>query len=433
LLTADLVHTRRRGDRLTVVPLAPADRTRACELAAMYLDLARAHLGATRGALLEAWRAVAVRPSEQRLARGLLKLVLDRCEFEEGAGLDPAALRDELFSAAALARRTAWADLGSAPGGPSPESSATLPASCQGTTANGFDRAGLLTAAAARRGVAIEDVEKALYADLSDAHLVHAFQAVSADALVDSYDLAQVQAVLLRAVKVTATVRGGPAAYRYLFRRLKFLRLLHRIHRLPERRGGLPGGYAVEIDGPYALFESVTRYGLQLALAFPAIAACSEWALAADLRWGRDASALRFELRGETSAPVGTTEDGPREEVAALLDQLRAADTPWHAAVSAAVLDLPGAGLCVPDLELTHSRTGQTVYLEVLGFWSREAVWKRIELVERGLPYHLVFAVSKRLRVSEQALGDQHPAALYVYGKTMSARAVLERVEAAIK
>jgi predicted nuclease of restriction endonuclease-like RecB superfamily len=445
LLTADLVHTRRRGDRLTVVPLAPADLTRARELAATYLDLARAHLGATRGALLEAWRAVVVRPNEQRLARGLLKLVLDRCEFEEGAGLDPAALRDELFSAAALARRTAWADLGPTPGDPAPGN----PTARQGTTltptlspgdgkeggrgAIGFDRAGLLAAAAARRGVAVEDVEKALYADLSDAHLVRAFQAVSADALVESYDLAQVQAVLLRAVKVTATVRASPAAYRYLFRRLKFLRLLHRIHRLPERRGGLSGGYAVEIDGPYALFESVTRYGLQLALAFPAIAACSEWALAADLRWGRDASALRFELHGETSAPAGTPEEGLREEVAALLDQLRAADTHWHAAVSAAVLDLPGAGLCVPDLELTHSRTGQTVYLEVLGFWSREAVWKRIELVERGLPYHLVFAVSKRLRVSEEALGDQHPAALYVYGKTMSARAVLERVEAAIK
>jgi uncharacterized protein len=408
LLTADLVHTRRRGDRLTVVPLGEVDRSRARELAATYLDLARAHLGATRGALLEACRAVVVGPREQRLARGLLKLVLDRCQFEEGGGLDPAALRDELFSAAAVARRSE-------------------------TLGQGFDRAALLAATAAHHQVTVEEVERALYSDLPDAHLVREFQGVSPDGLVEGYDLAQVQAVLLRAVKVTATVRAAPAAYRYLFRRLKFLRLLHRIHRLPERRGGLPGGYAVEIDGPFALFESVTKYGLQLALAFPAIAACAEWALAADLRWGREARPLRFELRGETSTPLATPEDGLPEEVAALLGQLRATDTPWRAAVSATVLDLPGAGLCVPDLELTHSGSGKTVYLEVLGFWSREAVWKRVELVERGLPYPLVFAVSKRLRVSEEALGDQHPAALYVYSKTMSARAVLERVEAAIR
>jgi predicted nuclease of restriction endonuclease-like RecB superfamily len=106
-------------------------------------------------------------------------------------------------------------------------------------------------------------------------------------------------------------------------------------------------------------------------------------------------------------------------------------DTTWRAAVSGAVLDLPGVGLCVPDLELTHTETGQKVYLEVLGFWSREAVWKRVELVERGLGQPIVFAVSKHLRVSEEALGDQHPGGLYVYSRTMSARAVLERVEEA--
>jgi predicted nuclease of restriction endonuclease-like RecB superfamily len=340
-----------------------------------------------------------VGPREQRLARGLLKLVLDRCQFEEGAALDPPALREELFSAAAEARRAA------AP----------------------FDRQALIAAAAERRGISSDDVERALYADLPDAHLLRQFEAVSAEALVDGYDLAQVQAVLLRAVKVTATVRAAPAAYRALFRRLKFLRLLHRIHRLPEGRGGLPAGYAVEIDGPYALFESVTKYGLQLALAFPAIAACDRWALAADLRWGREARPLRLELEG--SATGAQPEDALPDEVAVLLDQLRAAETPWRAAVSDAVLDLPGVGLCVPDLELR--RDGQRVYVEVLGFWSRDAVWKRVELVERGLPYPLVFAVSKRLRVSEEALGDQHPSALYVYGKTMSARALLERVEAA--
>jgi uncharacterized protein len=407
LLTADLVHTRRRGDRLTVVPLAERDRTRARELAAAYLDLGRAHVGLTRGALLEACRAVAASARERRLARGLLKLVLDRCRFEEGTALEPAALRAELFTAAAEARRNE-------------------------STRDGFDRTTLVAAAAARRGVSADEIERALYADLPDAHLLREFDALSPEALVTSYELAQVQAVLLRAVKVTATVRGGPAAYRYLFRRLKFLRLLHRIHRLPERRGGLPGGYAVEIDGPYALFESVTRYGLQLALAFPAIAACTDWAVAADLRWGREGRPLRFELAGRTASPPGR-EDALPDEVGALLAELRAADTPWRAGPSAAVLDLPGAGLCIPDLELTHATSGQTVYLEVLGFWSRQAVWQRIELVERGLPYPLVFAVSKHLRVSEEALGDEHPAALYVYNRSMSARPVLERVAAAAR
>jgi hypothetical protein len=85
--------------------------------------------------------------------------------------------------------------------------------------------------------------------------------------------------------------------------------------------------------------------------------------------------------------------------------------------------------LCVPDLVFTHADSGECVYLEVLGFWSRPAVWRRVELVERGLPQRILFAVSQRLRVSEEALGDDVPGALFVYKRVLSARAILERVE----
>jgi predicted nuclease of restriction endonuclease-like RecB superfamily len=399
LLTADLVHVRRRNDQLSLVPLGPEDLQRAGELAQAYIGLAKAHVGLQRGAFLEACRGVTVSARDQRLAKGLHKLVLDRCTFEEDSGLDPAELRRDLFLRAAEARR-------------------------QGV----FDRDGLLAALAAERGATPETLAAALYADLPDAHLLKAFDAVSPESLAQSYPAAQVQAVLLRAVKVTALVRGSPAAYRFLFRRLKFLRLLHRIERLPDGKKG-PTGYRIEIDGPFALFESVTKYGLQLALAFPALAACEVWSLEAQVRWGRDTRPLRFLVRGEGG--TGDLEAGLPDEVAALLLQLREARTPWKAKVSDAVLELPGVGLCVPDLEL--HRAGKTVYLEVMGFWSRDAVWKRIELVKGGLPHRIVFAVSKHLRVSEEALGEEDAAALYVYSRAMSAKAVLEKVDRAAK
>jgi predicted nuclease of restriction endonuclease-like RecB superfamily len=402
LLTADLVHVRRRQDQLSLVPLGPEETARALALAAAYLGLARAHVGANRGALLEAFRGVAVGAREQKLAKGLAKLVLDRCAFEEGAEVDPPALRSELFLRAAEARR-------------------------QGT----LDRAALVGAVAAERGLVPQALEAALYADLPDAHLLRAFEATSPEGLVAGYEAAQVQAVLLRAVKVTATVRAAPAAYRQLFRRLKFLRLLHRIERLPEGKRGVPGGYRIEIDGPFALFESVTKYGLQLALAFPAIAACDQWALAADVRWGREARPLRFLLRGEGAPAGAAAEEALPDDVAALLAQLREADSDWRPRVSDAVLELPGVGLCVPDLELTRAGSGETVYLEALGFWSREAVWKRIELVNAGLPFPIVFALSKHLRVSEEVLDDDGAGVLYVYSRTMNAKAVLLRVERA--
>jgi uncharacterized protein len=396
-----MVHARRRGDRLLVVPLAPEDRPRALELAVAYLDLAGAHVGQTRGTLLEACRGVDVQPSEQRLARGLLKLVLDRCKFEESTGLDAVELRRTLFTRAAGARK-------------------------ESQNAE-FNRSHILTDEAAHRQCPVEDLEAALFADLPDAHNLCQAALPHPEALLDQHDLAQQQAVLLRAQSVTATVwNATPAATRALFRKLKFLRLLYRIEPLPKR-----AGTRLEIDGPYSLFESVTKYGLQLALALPSLMACDRWALEADVRWGKERRPLRFGLRGgqdSASQVTPSTDEQLPDEVAALLRDLGALPGPWRPEISQAILDLPGVGQCVPDLEFVHQETGQTVYLEVLGFWSRDAVWKRIELAQKGLPQPVLFAVSKHLRVSEAALDADLPAALYVYARTMSASTVMARI-----
>ena len=75
------------------------------------------------------------------------------------------------------------------------------------------------------------------------------------------------------------------------------------------------------------------------------------------------------------------------------------------------------------------SRRRQKIYFEVLGFWSREAVFRRVDLVRRGLSEKILFAVSSRLRVSEEVLEEDASGALYVYKGAMSARAVAERLE----
>ncbi len=396
MLTADLVNVRRKGRELCLIPLDAARRPRAIELAAAFLGLAEAHVGRSREELEEACRAVEVAPRERRLADGLCKLVEDRCQFAEDAGLDPEALRRDVFARASAARA--------------------------GDT---FDRAALLAAVAAERNLTPDVVERALYADLRGAHALQSVQPIGAEPLVDVYDLAQAQAVLLRAARVVVDVKcTTPGAYRALFHKLKFLRLLYTI----EPRSD--GGYRLEIDGPFSLFESVTKYGLQLALALPAIRACDEWMLEADLRWGKDRAPLVLRLDGRATAPA---DEPPRlaDEVVKLVDDLAAPGlaTPWRVTPSTDILQLPGAGLCVPDLVFTHAQSGECVYLEVLGFWSRPAVWRRVELVERGLPQRILFAVSQRLRVSEEALGDDLPGALFVYKRVMSARSILERVE----
>ena len=248
--------------------------------------------------------------------------------------------------------------------------------------------------------------------------------------LADGIELAQAQTVLLRAVKVTATVRARDAAtYRRLFRQLKFQRLLPTIAPLPD------GGYRVEIDGPFSLFQAVTRYGLQLGLALPSIAACERWTLDADVLWGAERRPARFHLEGasppDDARAVGATPplSAELEVFVAAFDKLA---SPWRVDRDPSVLDLPGVGLCVPDLAFERDDAGrpQRVHLEVLGFWSREAVWRRIDLVRAGLPHRILFAASRDLRVSEELLDDAATASLYVFTRVLSARAVLARLDA---
>ena len=403
MLTTDLVRVRRRAGRISPSPLREAERKRLRAVADAYVAAARACVGRTRGEFEAACDDVPSAATDYKLVKGLRKLVRDRCTFEVRDDVDPPALRRAVFAQAAAARR----DLDGAAV---------------------FDRDAVIGTVAARLDLAAENILDALFADLKANHVLTAFDAIDGPALMEAFEFAQQQAILLRAVRVAITFqRPDPGGLRLFFRRLKFHRLLYRATRLPD------DACRVEIDGPFSLFQSVTTYGLQLAMLLPVLPACgSGWELEADIRWGSGRQPLEFRLEGDPSAKAGGDDLRLPDEVARLRDRFDGMRTPWKVAVAHDLLDLPGVGLCVPDLVFTHDASDRRVYLEVLGYWSREAVWRRVDLVEAGLPQPIVFAVSSRLRVSEEVLDEDLPGRLYVYKGVMSARAVEELLDASL-
>lgn len=399
MLTSDLVRATARAGQLKVKLLAGAERERAKELAASYIELAAGSVGSAYHELKELWGAVELPPREIKLAAGLLKLVEDHCEFDAESAVDPRVLREALFALAAE-RRKALAE------------------------EERFERTALLAAAGAPHGLGADDVERVLYADLKSEHRLLKPPALNAESLVEIYDVAQLQAVLLRAVQVRAWIEcASVETYRDIFKKLKFRRLLFRI----EETAG--GGYRIDIDGPFSLFESVTKYGLQLALMLPALLGADKLKLEADVRWGKTKSELLFTLEQKrTATTAGEAASHVNEDVTALLQAFEKLGSVWQVAPAQHILDLPGVGLCVPDLRFEHP-SGAAVFLEVMGYWSRDAVWRRVELVEKGIGASVVFAVSSRLRVSEAVLEEHPSAALYVYKGALSARSVLERLD----
>jgi predicted nuclease of restriction endonuclease-like RecB superfamily len=402
MLSPEHVRARRKKDALELMPLTPALRARAVSIAREALGVAGSHTGEPRETVERAWAAIETKPSERRLADGLVKLVDDLCEFKMPEGFDPALLRRDVFSRATAMRREL------APG-------------------ERLDRVAVFAAAGAALGLDPNVVEQGLYEDLRSAQRLLGVATVSAEELVLRYDNAQLQAVLLRAVRVRADVHcATPDTYRALFHKLKFRQLLHRVTRLDE------GGYRIEIDGPMSLFGATTKYGLELALVVPALLACDRVDLTAELRWGKRRDALTFQLRhGAPAVPTASPAlPALRDEVQEILGSVNALSGVFRAELAGEILDMPGLGLCIPDLAFVHEPSGQRILCEVLGFWSRDAVFRRIELAKAGLAKKILFLASARLRVSEELFDGMEESALYVYKGKVNVRTLLRRLEA---
>jgi predicted nuclease of restriction endonuclease-like RecB superfamily len=398
MLTADLVTVQRRGDTLKIRAITDEQRSELLAAASAYLAILTTHVGKSQLELDKAWDEVESNPTSFKLMRGLRKLIEDRCTFAVPDDLDAPALRRAVFTLAA-ARRRDLAD------------------------GDHLDVQQILQEAAPQFADREGSREAWLFGDLKEQQVLAGFEPIEAPTLVASYEWAQKQAVLLRAVRVRVILHDrDTGGVRQLFRLLKFRRLLYSIQREGE-------GYAIEIDGPFSLFQAVTKYGLGLALLLPALDDCGPWSLDADVRWDKTTRVHRFHLEGGQNSPAPGRVHLP-DDVAALVSRVKKLGRGWSVAPSDAILDLPGLGLCIPDLVFRHGRSREPYYLEVMGFWSRDAVWRRVELVQAGLPHRILFAVSSRLRVSERVLDGELPGQLYVYKGTMMANEVLDRLDA---
>ena len=402
MISPELVRVRRRGRRLELVRLSGPARAEAEHLAEQIALALSAAVGRSEEEIAELLAEIERPASAEKLFAGLSKVVEDACEFEAPLELDAAELRSAVFQLAA-ARRKDQADAA-------------------------FDRDGVLAEVARERGLAVSAVEQALFSDLRGARLLVRAPALGAGEVLGRYELGQIQGVLLRAVRITLEVECiSPDAYRAFFRKLKFRRLLHRI----EPRSS--GGYKIEIDGPLCLFESVTKYGLSLAQLVPTLRECDKVELTAELRWGRAREALDFEVSFSGDAGLGPSP--VRDEVAGVIAAVSRLNEGWTAELASELFDVPGVGVVVPDLVLTDS-AGRTVHVEVMGYWSREAVFRRLDWMKagarpaQGQPVRLLLAVSSQLRVSPEAVPADAHGAIYVYKGAILARALLEQAKA---
>jgi predicted nuclease of restriction endonuclease-like RecB superfamily len=376
MLTSKLVRVRYARERIVPCYLDVSD-TAWQEVAERLLATFRGQEGRTRGALEQEVRETFGSDPAQLVHQGLAKLLDDRCEYEVVSGHPPEQLREAVFAAAAKKQL----------------------ASCQLLTTP-FDRDAVLQEVAAGLAMTPEAVDHGLFADLKSEQRLVRFKDISAEHLLQRYNVALAQAVLLRSTRVHVHIRGEPPQrYRQLLRLVKFHRLVCEMENSGE------GAYSLHLDGPLSLFTATQKYGLQLALFLPAVLRCRDYEVNAELRWGAQRKPKTFTLSPSDGLVSHYPDSGMYvpPELAMFVELFRKKIADWDIVEETNVFPL-GDGFWVPDFRLTQRGTGRTLFLEVLGFWRRSSVEKHLERLRQHADQPFLLAVSEQLHVDEASL-----------------------------
>lgn len=402
MLTGKLLRVRHQKQRVVPVYVSPKE-AQAVLQAERLLEVFRRSTGRRRAEVAEELADVIPEGPQGLLAAGLAHLLEERCTFQSPAAVSPEQLRKEVFTLAAQRRRQ-WA----AEGKP-------------------FDRQAVLAEVLQSSGLFADtgQIEEALFADLKSEQRIVAFDDISAERLLERYNVALAQGVLLRAVRLDIHLsRETPARFRQLYRAIKFHRLIVRI----STAG--PESYHLEVDGPLSLFCATQKYGLQLALFLPTLLHCACFQLQAQLRWSRGGRPARDKLFTLSSA------DGLRShlpdagmftppELEAFVQTFRSRISDWSIQSEPMPLQV-GDSLWVPDYRLVHRTTGREVYLEFFGFWRKTDLHRHYMRLHQAIPGRFILCVGDGLRVDEET-SEQWDAAVYRYKRTPLAEEVAQR------
>lgn len=256
------------------------------------------------------------------------------------------------------------------------------------------------TEAAVKQRIAAElgyaswaQLEPELFADVIEYHRLAEFTGFpSPAALLSRYNVAQVQAALLYATRLTIRARTD---FRRIITHAKLARLLHDIQ--CEQRGrALP--YIITLTGPASVLRETRRYGAAMAKFLPALLACRDWHASADLLIGHPPRRrfLELDARDGLNSPLP-----PAHEFDTSLEQSFATlwgDKPrngWHMTREGGVLHR-GQTVMVPDFRFQHN-DGRVAWLEIIGFWTPGYMQEKLRKLELFKDQPMLLAVAESL------------------------------------
>lgn len=327
---------------------APSGLGTASSLLAVYNEALTS--GMTRSALEQLSGSVISASPDEKLASGLNKLLLDRTEFAPAAELDYPAYRKELFSRSAELFKQGI--LSSPPSTETPD----------------------------------------IYGDLPAFEQVSAFEALAPEALLELYNLAQCQALLIYASHLELRLADPDvSALRKVMKAIKFFRLLAEFSKLKQN------GIKISVSGPYALFGPSVKYAISLAALLPVVVNLKKWSLEAVITFRERELKLKLDEKlGLHSAKRSFSSFVP-EEIRLYHRHFAEKSADWQIIGDTPFLDAGNQQIIFPDLSFASQESGKVIHLELFHRWHAGQLNSRLELLKQHPELPLILGIDRAI------------------------------------
>ena len=363
---------------------------------------------------------------DYRLVRGLATLLERRCKFITTIGQRDGNCENIAYPADI--RRLLWEE-----------------SSRRGFGLTQSRRDEILSAISSRTMNSPASIMQSMWSDLNENLILELFDSVSSEELLGWYDLSLLQTLLFTCTRLEFSVKGG-ASWKNILRKVKRLGLMyslkeqvtgsespdakyvsieksreHLVHANMKDNSVQESKLMCSIDGPVSLFKMTDRYGTSIAKLIPFIISSSWWQLNASIVKKTMSGKKIYEFKASSadfqqlklrepsqnylgssinSRPSSSYYDSSLEEKFAIRFEHLA--NRWKIKREPDPLIVGNGVAFIPDF--LFEKYGRKVYLEIVGFWTKEYLEKKFQKISdilRNSNVDLFVAVDEELSCSK--------------------------------
>ncbi|MFZ5892422.1 MAG: DUF790 family protein [Myxococcota bacterium] len=277
-----------------------------------------------------------------------------------------------------------------------------------------FNRGLALASAAQRLSLTVDAVEHALFADRPSRRKIVADKTpLNAGELVEAYNLALVQGLLVRSEQVRVEVREHVRAV-VRFAKLASLLCTYSV---------CQNGTRLDVSGPLSILRHTTKYGFALASFFPAVVATAGFRLEARCVLGGEPMLVRIDACDRIARTHKLPRDADSAVERALARDIRRLGTPWTLVRESDAISIGGRSF-FPDFTLRHP-DGFLALVEVVGFYTPEYLRSKLGALRGAATRPLIVCIDESLACDDGEI----PGAILRFKRRIDAATLIAAAE----